>query len=127
MVNFENVNILWIIFQSFTIPKIKALSTEITNPTLIKAMLKVLNFEKRLEKLGKVTKILTGHKKKVNSLSKLSNGDIISASDDCMLKIWDLKSFQCVFTIEDDCIINSVIVLNYDIIAYCTYSNIKVQ
>jgi hypothetical protein len=56
MISFENANILWIIFQSFTIPKIKVLSAEITNPTLIKAMLKVLNFGKRLEKLGKVKK-----------------------------------------------------------------------
>jgi WD40 repeat protein len=127
MINFENVNILWIIFQSFSLPKIKALSADITNPTLVKALLKILSFEKRLEKLAKVRKMLTGHKKRVNSLSTLSNGNIVSASDDCTLKIWDLKSLQCIFTIEDDCMINSVVALNDDMIAYCTYSSIKVQ
>jgi WD40 repeat protein len=126
MISLENINILWLVFESFPLPKVKAISSEIANSTLLKVMYKIMSFEKRLEKLGKNKSLLIGHKNKVNSLAILQDGNIISASDDKTLKVWDIKTLQCIFTIEDDSMINSVIVLNDGTIVYCTYS-IKVQ
>jgi WD40 repeat protein len=127
MMRLENLNILWLVFESFPIHKVKALSPEIANPIISKAIYKIVSFEKRLEKLGKNKSFLKGHKKKVNSLAILQDGNIISASDDKTLKVWDIESLHCIFTIEDDSMINSVIILNHGIIVYSTYSNIKVQ
>jgi WD40 repeat protein len=90
-------------------------------------MLKTLSFEKRLEKLGKVKKVLKGHKGKINSMAILHNDNLISASDDKTLKVWDIKTFQCIFTIEEEYPINSIITLNENTIACSTFSNIKLR
>ena len=40
---------------------------------------------------GKVSKTLLEHKKAVWCLSSLKNGYLVSAGDDCLIKIWDVK------------------------------------
>jgi len=45
---------------------------------------------------------LPGHKKKVNGCTVTPSGlNIISASSDGTLKVWDIRSTKCVATLED--------------------------
>src|SRR6185369_13370147 len=48
----------------------------------------------------KLTHKLTSHKGLVYSLAVLPDGNIISASDDKTLKIWDVYDYTCIRTLE---------------------------
>jgi WD40 repeat protein len=45
---------------------------------------------------GKPARKLMGHTKSVWSLKDTKKGLLISGSEDCLIKIWDIKSSVCI-------------------------------
>ena len=63
-----------------------------------------------------ISQVLTEHTLMVNRLSKLSNENLVSVSNDYKIKIWDLKSDDSSMTLNTGGAINSLAILTDEII-----------
>jgi WD40 repeat protein len=64
---------------------------------------------------GPLTQILSGHKVEVCAMAVLPNGRLVSASNDCTMRIWDLASGQTLSTLAGHCAaVTMVAVLSAD-------------
>jgi WD40 repeat protein len=118
--NFENENIFKVIFQTFPFYKNKQMSASIKNKHISKAILKILNYPDIYKSMGRRKQLLIGHNNCICSIALLPNGNIITASDDRTLKIWNLETLSCIQTLEEVACVKSVIILPDNKLAYCT-------
>ncbi len=49
---------------------------------------------------GALVRILTGHSRGVSALAVLPDGHVVSGSDDCMVRVWDLLTGETTCTLE---------------------------
>jgi WD40 repeat protein len=96
-----NRNILKLVLSSFDTRELQRMfEKSIDNNTLFEVTLKSINYENLFKSFGKSRIVLEGHSDAINSLAILPNGYIISASDDTTLKIWNIRTSQCIKTLE---------------------------
>ena len=63
---------------------------------------KNINSNSISSKIYKCIKTIEGHKEKIVSMIELSNGLVATGSYDCKIKIWDMESFVCIKTINEN-------------------------
>lgn len=51
---------------------------------------------------GKCAQVLAGHQGKINCIMLIPDGYVLTCSDDCTMKVWDLGKNSCVRTIKFD-------------------------
>jgi WD40 repeat protein len=125
MVIYTNQNILKLILSSFTTSDVKQLSEKrINNTMLFELILNSISYKSLFKSLGKTKIVFEAHGLNINSIAKLPDGNIILASNDKTLKIWNVKTFQCIKTLEGhtDCVY-SVLVTTDENIVSCTKNN----
>jgi WD40 repeat protein len=93
-------NILKLIFYSQNKSDLTNLLSTIKCKTLFLSLLKVFG-ESIFHLIRKSNTFLKGHEDTIFSILGLPNGNIISASRDDTFKIWNLKSNECIRTIEE--------------------------
>jgi WD40 repeat protein len=106
-----NENILKIIITNLTLFKTKLLFDRINNNQLAGLILSKLDYQKIFKSLGESKIILGEHTGWINTLTTLPNNKLASVSLDQDIKFWDLNEYKCLKTLEEDCIITSVITL----------------
>jgi WD40 repeat protein len=91
---------------------------------LFKLIFNSISYKSLFKSLGKTKIFFEAHDAYINSIAELPNGNIISASNDTTLKIWNVKTFQCIKTLEGhtDCV-SSVLVLSDENIVSCSKNN----
>jgi WD40 repeat protein len=111
---FNNINIINLVFKSFLLSNIKQHFQSIKNLSLSKLMLKLLNYKSIFKSLGS-NKIEFGgfDNKAIFLIALLQDGNIILALVDNTLNIWDTKSQKLIKTItaENTSILNSLLIL----------------
>jgi WD40 repeat protein len=122
MITFFNENILKTIFRTYTLFDISHNLDKIANRTICREIiLKNLNNKSIFKSIGISTTILNGHSSSINSLALLPNNNIISASNDKTLKIWNIKTNHCLTTMENNGYeLSSLIILANGNIATCS-------
>jgi WD40 repeat protein len=126
MVIFTNQNILKLILSSFNLKHANQLSEErIHNKMLFKLiLLNLISYKSLFKSLGKTKIFFEAHDVNINSIAKLPDGNIISASNDKTLKIWNVKTFQCIKTLEGHTdSVSSVLVHSNENIISCSKNN----
>jgi WD40 repeat protein len=125
MAIFTNQNILKLLFSSFTIRDVKQLSEErINNKMPFELILNCITYKSLFKFLGKTKILFEAHYVNINSIAKLTDGNLISASNDTTLKVWNVKTFQCIKTLEGHKgSISSVLVLSDENIVSCSTNN----
>jgi WD40 repeat protein len=109
---FDKYNIITLIFNNIHYYKLNSLTCAIDNKIIFKAILKLTPLEKLLKSLGKQTFKLKSHQDIINCLAISPGGDIISSSFDTQIKIWDIKTFNCIKTLKaDEYAITAIILL----------------
>jgi WD40 repeat protein len=121
-----NENILKLIITNLTLFKTKQLFDRVNNKQLAELILGKLDYHKVFKSLGESKIILDEHTKWINDLALLPNNKLASVSMDQKLKFWDLNEYKCLKTIEEDCIITSVITLPKLKIATSSKKRIKI-
>jgi WD40 repeat protein len=119
----KNDNILKLILKSIPLLQIKYKFETINNISLTRMMLDLLSYENIFKAMRK-NQTFGEHKKWINFISLLPDGNIISASEDNILKIWDLKTNQLIKTIKDDSFLMSLVVLPGNKIATCSWKGV---
>jgi WD40 repeat protein len=126
MVIYTNQNILKLILSTFTMKDVKQLSEKrIDNKMLFELiLLNYISYKILFKSLGKTKFFFKAHSASVCSIAKLPDGNIVSASGDVALKIWNVKTFQCIKILGGykGCI-SSVLVLSDENIVSCSTNN----
>jgi WD40 repeat protein len=99
MTCFSNQNIIKIMYTNFNLRYLYILQPTLRQTTLIRATIKILSFEAIYRSIKRNTNILKAHKKVINCLAVLSNNKLISGSEDCKIRIWDLNNYKCLQTL----------------------------
>ncbi len=55
---------------------------------------------------------MQGHTDEVNCINLMPNGNLISGSDDCTIKIWNVDTCDCVETFKDESAITNIFLLD---------------
>jgi WD40 repeat protein len=106
-------NILKLIFNNFNKSDLDNLFDKINNETIAFNSLKLLDYKNIFTSLGKSQILLERyHNDPITALLELSDGNIISASWDGKMKIWNIVSDKCISIPEDHtCAIRDMIKL----------------
>jgi WD40 repeat protein len=127
MNSFCNQNILKLIFTSFSMFSIKQLLDVIHNHTIVISMLKTLNYNSIFRSIGKCKKVIEGHEETINSLLLLSNNILVSSSLNGEIKLWDLRTYECIKSLDQKSSVRLILHLPNDNIATCSINgHIKV-
>jgi WD40 repeat protein len=126
MNSFDNENILKLTFSNITLYSTKQLLKKLKNKKITNTLLKIITWENIFKSMGQATTILKGHTNQINSLTSCGDNNIISASWDKTLKIWNANSNICIQTLEGSKSIESVIILPNDKIASCSINEIMI-
>jgi WD40 repeat protein len=138
MEKIENENIIKLIIICFNLANTKLLLNKTKNKYLAKVTLRLLNYKLIFKSLERTIFNLNEHSKKITSLIlfknpidkiqtyKIINSNIISASHDATIKVWDVDKGTCIKTTKQVDPVQSLIILpNSDIVA-CYYNIITV-
>jgi WD40 repeat protein len=130
MDNLKNENIVKLIFTNYFLFQTKQFTDKINNKTLFHILLKMLDYNAIFKTIGKNKIMLKEHKDfvNVNYLVVLQNGNIVSASDDKLIRIWDINTYTCIKTLSGHhSYVMSVIVLpNGNLASSCEDGRIKI-
>jgi WD40 repeat protein len=96
MLNLAGENLLTLIFTSFTIKENNSILSRIKNKTISKAILVVTDYKKIFKSL-KLDFVMAKSEKDLSSIALLPNGNIISASHDKALKLWNINDNNCLY------------------------------
>jgi hypothetical protein len=96
MLSFKNENLLTLIFTNFTLTATNNILSGIKNRTISKATLMFVDY-KRIYKLIELEIVMTKPEKEFLNIVLLPNGDIISASNNKVLKLWNINDKSCKF------------------------------
>lgn len=70
---------------------------------------------------------LSGHKSSLQCIAALSNGHVVSGSQDNTLRVWDVRTGQCVKTLQHTyCIICIAALSNGQVVGGCSDGNLRV-
>jgi WD40 repeat protein len=97
-----------------------SLLNRINNKLIRLLLLSLIGYEEVLKILKKKMKSLKASKRGISSLISLGNGNIVSGSNDKVLTVWNLNSFECTKTLTD------TNVIGYNNIQY-TFSHDKIE
>jgi WD40 repeat protein len=106
-----NENILKLIFTNIAMLRTKQLQNKINNKEINLVILRLLDYNRIVKSYGKSITTFSEHKSPVNSIAQLSEDIIVSASSDKTLKVWDLNTYLCIKTLEEEYPIRSVLIL----------------
>jgi WD40 repeat protein len=112
--DYNNMNIINLVFKSFLLSNIKQHFQNIKNISLSKLMLKLLSYKNIYKSLGSNKVELRGYDNKaIILIALLQDGYIVSAFDDDTLNVWDTKSQKLIKTItaEGTSVLNSLHIL----------------
>jgi WD40 repeat protein len=99
MVAFENTNILKLIFSSYVLYDLAAIQTKIKNKHIYSITVNSLGFNNILQSL--FIKIhITINVENLQHLQLLPNNNVVSISDDNIIKFWELNTYTCINTIK---------------------------
>jgi WD40 repeat protein len=99
-INF-NENIFKTIISSLILYKLKQICDIIKNKTIAKLLLTKLTNNNIMQSLGKTKTIIKAHNKPIYYLNMLRDGNIVTASYDGTIKVWDTNN-SCIKTIIAD-------------------------
>jgi WD40 repeat protein len=117
---FTNENILKLIFLNYIFLVGEFIFNRLKNNLITEIMLRTGNYKNIYKSLGKSNNILYNDQHHtISSLALLSSRNMATVSQQGALMIWDMKTLQCIKSINCDHIINSVISLPNHKIATC--------
>jgi WD40 repeat protein len=119
MRNLTNENLLTLIFTSFTPIANNNILIGIKNKAISKAILVVTNYKKIFKSI-ELNIVMAKSEKDLSSIALLPNGNIISASHDKTLKLWNKNDNTCIFLATEQ-FVSSLLMLPYDKFACCSY------
>jgi WD40 repeat protein len=126
MVKFTNENILKLIFNNF-VSKLKPLFDKTNNKAINEIILKTLTYEDIIKSL-KAKPIFNECTSMILAMIMLSNGNIVLASADNKLQVWDLINQKCLKSLTEKYVVKYLIALPNDIIVSAApYYKIKVR
>jgi WD40 repeat protein len=111
-INF-NENIFKTIISSLILYKLKQICDILKNKTLDKLLLAKLTSDNIMQSLGKTKTIFKAYSNRIYYLNMLRDGNIVTASQDGTIKIWDTNN-SCLKTIIGDCYNYSIISAHID-------------
>jgi WD40 repeat protein len=117
---YNNINIINLVFKSFLLSNIKQHFQNIKNLSLSRLMLKLLSYKNIFKSLGSNKVKLGGYDNKtIVLIALLQDGNIVSAFADNTLNIYDTKSQKLIktITIDNANILNALLILPYNKIA----------
>jgi WD40 repeat protein len=114
MIKLANENILKLIFNSI-VSKLNPLFDKTSNKVIHQVILKTLNYEDIIKTLN-AKPILHDCTWIILSMIMLSNGNIVFASADNRLQVWDLINEKCLKSLGEQYVIKYLIALPNDII-----------
>jgi WD40 repeat protein len=121
MLKLKNENIIKLIISNYCLHDTKRILTGAFNKVLSSAMIRTLDYEKYFRALGKGYTLLKGHSGMIYSLIAMNNSQIITASKDTKIKIWNINTKLCIKTLEyHSDRVNCVIRLASNLIASCS-------
>jgi WD40 repeat protein len=127
MITFRNENILKLIFMSCGMYDLNHILTTTNNKIIMEVVLLKICYKKLFSSMGKSTTTLKGHNNKIIGVLELMGSCLVSVSSDGVFKIWNLSTNECINTIEDNCIVNSVISLpNGNIVSNSLKGQLKI-
>jgi WD40 repeat protein len=106
-----NENILKLILTSIHFSHIRDLHQELRSRILCNIIQTFLNHKNIFKSSGRAKTILNEHKYWVNSIVSLNENYLVSGSDDCTLKVWNISDHQCIQTLLNNDRVQSVIIL----------------
>jgi WD40 repeat protein len=126
MKNITSEDIMKLTFDSFPLLKNFQIFSEVKSKLLFKALLRIIDNEIVYTTIGNTKTILKGHTNWISSLTLLPSNQLVSASQDCKLKLWNTNNSTCTSTLEVRKPINSLITLPNGNLAACSYDAIKI-
>jgi WD40 repeat protein len=125
MINFENENILKTILNSLHLYDRQQVS-KVMNKALFTVLLYRLDDYDYFKSIGKTQFLIDEHTKDIMSIVQITNGNVLTASEDGIIKFWDINNFLCIKTLTFENKVTSVITLRDDLVAVGLGSQIKI-
>jgi WD40 repeat protein len=119
MRNLTNVNLLTLIFTSFTPIANNNILSGIKNKIISKAILVITDYKKIFKSI-ELDNVMAKSEKDLSSIALLPNGNIISASNDKALKLWNINDNNCIFLATEQFVTSLLILPDYKF-ACCSY------
>jgi WD40 repeat protein len=90
-------------------------------------LLNSISYKSLFKSLGKTKFFLKAHNARIFSIAKLPDGNIVSASNDTTLKIWNVKTFQCIKTLRGHmrCVSSVLVLSDENIVSFSTNNEFK--
>jgi WD40 repeat protein len=114
------INLLTLIFTSFTPKGNNNILIGIKNKTISKAILVLADYKKIFKSIE--LDIVIKSETKLSSIVLLSNGNILLASFEKALKLWNINNNNCIL-LETEQFVSSLLMLPDDKFACCSYKN----
>jgi WD40 repeat protein len=124
MKNLTNGNLMTLItliFTSFTPKANNNILSDIKNKTISKAILVLADYKKIFKSI-ELDFVIAKSETKLSSIALLPNGNIISASHDKELTLWNINDNNCKF-VKTKQFVSSLLTLPEDKFASCSYQH----
>jgi WD40 repeat protein len=119
MLSLSNENLLTLIFTSFTLKANNSILFRIKNKAISKAILLVADYKKIFKSI-ELDIVMADSEKEISSIALLPNGNIISASREKVLKLWNINDNNCIFLATEQ-FVSNLLILPDDKFASCYY------
>jgi WD40 repeat protein len=123
-----NENILKLIYSHLSLPELQSIINNTKNSKLGKIILSLLSYLSIYRSMGRTKHKLDGHKDGVMYLALIKDNLLLSAGIfDKALKVWDITTYQCIKSLQEEEQIRAITILPYSNITTSSVSHIKIR
>jgi WD40 repeat protein len=122
-----NENILKLIYSHLSLSELQVIFNKINNLTSSRIILSLLNNSSIFRSMGRTQYKLVGHEGGVMCLAMINENLFISAAQGKTLKVWDITTYQCIKTLQDEQFIKTITILPDGNIATSSNAFIKIR
>jgi WD40 repeat protein len=122
-----NENILKLIYSHLNLSELQSIFKNTNNSASSRIILSLLSYSSIFRAMGKSKHKLIGHNNTVMCLALINKNLLISAAHDKTLKVWDITTYECIKSLQDEEWIREITILSDGNIATSSVAHIKIR